>query len=48
MYMDAIKEAFPRRHDSKMTRILLWNVIGYERKFRAAQAKRYPLSDRFI
>lgn len=48
MYMDAIKETFPRRHESRMIRIMLWNIIGYERKYRAKQAKRYPLSERFI
>jgi len=48
MYMKEIIEAFPRRHENRMYRILLWNIIGYERKFRQRQAKRYPLADRFI
>jgi hypothetical protein len=48
MYMEAIREMYPRRHESMMFRMYLWNVIGYERKFRAKQARRYPLSERFI
>lgn len=48
MYMDEITKMWPRRHESPMLRIILWNVIGYERKFRSTQVKRYPLAQRFI
>lgn len=48
IYMEAIKESWPKRNDNVYIRTMLWNVIGYERKFRARQAKRYPLAERFI
>jgi hypothetical protein len=39
---------FPHRNDNIFTRTILWNCIGYERKFRRRQAMRYPPNRRFV
>lgn len=46
--MAYIAHQFPHRNDNVFIRTLLWNAIGYERKFRARQSARYPLRERFM
>lgn len=45
--LEYIRQMYPKRHESRYLRIILWNAIGAERRLRIRQARRYPYNRRF-
>jgi hypothetical protein len=46
-YTEVIREYWALRHDNFILRIMLWNCIGAEHRYRIRQVRRYPYDHRF-